>query len=1103
MFENQTNIKTVKKIYPQIYAYILPDDIKKQGWIKIGYTTRKDVEKRIREQTNTAAGKLHYKTLWAEPALFINPEPKRERWFTDKTLHDYLRRFKNRKQWEYLNKAEQKEWFYYNGAPQKAHDDFEEFVQLKYNQAIKKEDYQLREEQLTAVNKTLDYIKTHGKGEFLWNAKPRFGKTLSTYDLVRKMDAKSVLVVTNRPAIANSWYDDFEEFVAWQTKYKFVSTSETVKNRPALTRNEFLDSLLADEEVRQISFISLQDLKGAISFGGGYDKLDWVSKIEWDLLVIDESHEGVDTLKTDVAFDQLKRKFTLYLSGTPFKALASGKFTSQQIFNWTYADEQERKKEWEKDNLERANPYQKLPKLNLFSYQMSRIVSDEVNKGAQIDGKNIDFAFDLNEFFATKENGALIHENDVKRWLDTLTQNEKYPFSTQKLRNELKHTFWLLNRVSSAKALGKLLGKHPIFCEYKIILAVGNLQGSTDEQLTNQKSFDRVKEAIKNNKKTITLSVGQLTTGVTIPEWSAVLMLSNLKSPSLYMQAAFRSQNPWVFELDGELSQKENAYVFDFAPERTLTIYDEFANNLSQQTTNGGGTTNNRKDNIRMLLNFFPVIAEDSEGEMKEIDVNQVLTIPKTIKANEVVKRGFMSNLLFQNVSRIFASEGAKEILEQLNPVDVGKTVPRQNKEKIDTQNVQINDQDEVIISNETILANAEARFGEKVYAEVIDQTKDILNTTNKNLTKSISDLFKENTQESIKKMAKENGLTIKQAEKIVDQSSNIIAREVDFVEKRVNIKKNQAEIDLKNQISEASYDDKAVKEAKNQYEKTQKKLDEELELNVLSTVKNKTKEITQKAAETILKKVEEKKKITIEDDIRSRLRSFARTIPSFLMAYGKEETTLNNFDKTIDDKVFKEVTGITLDQFRKLRDEYDFFDSVIFDESVQEFLRKRQELANYFDENIKEDIFDYIPPQQTNQIYTPKKVVKMMIDKLEEEDPDIFKDKNKTFSDLYMKSGLYITEVVKRLYKGLSDEIPDNQQRLKHILEKQVYGFAPTEIIYEISKHFIFGFDEEGGTIDQSHIVYLDTTPYSKRETGITLEEKCDELFGGKDNEI
>ena len=216
-------------------------------------------------------------------------------------------------------------------------------------------------------------------------------------------------------------------------------------------------------------------------------------------------------------------------------------------------------------------------------------------------------------------------------------------------------------------------------------------------------------------------------------------------------------------------------------------------------------------------------------------------------------------------------------------------------------------------------------------------------------------------------------------------------------------------------------------------------------------------------------------------------------------MAYGEADTTLATFDQTLNNEVFKEVTGITLEQFRVLRDTYNFFDETVFNESVQEFLRKRSELSNYFDESQKEDIFDYIPAQKTNQIFTPKKVVKLMLDKLEEENPDIFSDPDKTFADLYVKSGLYLTEIVKRLYVGLEEKMPNSDERLKHILENQVYGFAPSEIIYNIARNFIFGFDEKAKNINQFHIVHLDTAPYAKEELSAEFEKKCDELFKGK----
>lgn len=1085
---DKTLIKTTKTIYPQVYAYVTPTASENAGWIKIGYTEKRNVDDRIKQQTHTAG--IVTKTLWSEPAKFS----KIDDWFTDKPLHSYLRKYKKREQ------RQGTEWFYYDKNPEVAHTDFTDFRNNELSQVKEELQYELRDEQKSAVDMTLQYAKNHQEGKFLWNAKPRFGKTLTTYDLARKLDASKVLIVTNRPTIANSWFDDFEKYIAWQTDFSFVSTSDSLKDRPVMTRDEFNDQSLKSGKDRMISFISLQDLKGAISFGGSYDKLKWVKSLEWDLLVIDESHEGIDTFKTDIAFQNIKRNFTLHLSGTPFKAVASGEFSDDQIFNWSYADEQEAKADWPV-GIEKNNPYEKLPRLNLFSYQMSQMVTDEVNRGAEINGENIDYTFDLNEFFETNETGKFIHELDINKWLNTLSQNEKYPFSTKKLRNELKHTFWILNRVASAKALKKLLENHPVFENYKIVLAAGDGKTS-DEQIINQKSFDRVKEAIKNNDKTITLSVGQLTTGVTVPEWTAVLMLSNMKSPSLYMQAAFRAQNPFDFKTDGQVHQKENAYVFDFAPERTLTIYDEFANNLSSKTTNGGGTPENRKENIRTLLNFFSVIAEDNEGKMVELDVNQVLTMPKAIKAQEVVRRGFMSNLLFQNVSGIFASAGAREILEQLNPVDQGKAVPRKTDDRIDTRDVKINNDSQVVVEQNVVNSQTDAHFGEKVYADINSSIEEIVNSADiKKIANTISNTFKQKTQDAVRNLAKENGITTKAAEKISQNSANAMAHEVEIVQKQAEIKHSEAKVEYKRIVEESRNNEEVIAEAQVNYETKKQQINNEFNKEVIETVETKTQELVHESTETILKKSEDKKKNTVEDDVRARLRGFARTIPSFLMAYGEMDTTLSSFDTTINDQVFKEVTGITLDQFRTLRDTYHFFDTIVFDESVQEFLRKRTELSNYFDETHDEDIFDYIPPQQTNQIFTPKKVVIMMIDKLQAESPEDFTDPKKTFVDLYMKSGLYITEIVKRLYVGLEDKISNDDERLKHILEHQVYGFAPSEIIYNIARNFIFGFDEKGQNINSSHIVYLDTTPFARGEGN--FEEKCDELFGGRNNEI
>ena len=1073
---NNAEIKTIKSIFPQIYAYVIPNYPQNEGWIKIGYTERHSVDDRIREQTGTAG--ISYDKLWSEPAKFIG----QNKLFTDKQFHSFLIRFKK------IKRRPSSEWFYYDGTPEKSHDDFDDFRNGKMSQADHEYVYQLRAEQKKAVEITRKYIKSHPDGEFLWNAKPRFGKTLTTYDLVCKLKAMNVLIVTNRPAIACSWYDDFEKYIAWQKdyNYRFVSTTDTLKNRSVLSRDDYLNELdnQGENPLRCISFISLQDLKGGISFGGDYDKLKWVKDLHWDLLVIDEAHEGVDTIKTDVAFNNIQRKFTLYLSGTPFKAIASGHFSQEQIFNWTYADEQDAKANWPA-NSEENNPYERLPKLNLFSYQMSQMITDQVNRGAEIDGEEIDFAFDLNEFFATNPSGQFWHEQEVRKWLDTLTRNEKYPFSTPELREELKHTLWILNRVASAKALAKLLKSHPVFENYEIVLAAGDGKTDDDSDEISQKSLDKVRKALSEYKKTITLSVGQLTTGVTIPEWTAVMVLSNIKSASLYMQAAFRAQNPWSFEINDQTQRKQNAYVFDFAPERTLMIYDEFANNLNSKTAAGGGTTEDREANIRKLINFFPVIAEDNEGKMVELDVRQVLTFPKKIKAQEVVKRGFMCNFLFQNISRIFGTTEARNILEQLNPVPQGKTTPTQTSAPIDTQNIQLNEQGNVTIPKEIAISQSDARFGSKVYENI---TEDI----SKQEGTDVADIFTNHVLDIAKELGKENSITSAQTEQIVKNNAHILERQVETIKRQTDISRKEAENACKLEIAAAGINERAIAEAKNRYEEMIKNIDETCKKQIDVMVQDKTPELAQKLTEEICVKGEEKKKVTVEEDVRARLRGFTRTIPSFLMAYGEPGTSLANFDEKIEDDVFQEVTGITLDQFRKLRDTYQFFDATVFDESVQEFLRKKKELANYFDETQTEDIFDYIPPQRTNQIFTPRAVVKLMLDKMEEEDPNLFTDPNRTFADLYVKSGLYLTEIVKRLFCGLKNTFPDKNNRLKHILKKQIYGFAPSKIIYNIAKNFIFGNFEN---IDDSNLICQDLTNTAKN--GDTLDMNFDVVVG------
>ena len=262
----------------------------------------------------------------------------------------------------------------------------------------------------------------------MWNAKPRFGKTLTAYDLVRNMQMQNVLVVTNRPSIANSWFDDFDKFIAWQTNLKFVSETDALKDKPVLSRQEFIDSISDGNDYGQVVFESLQGLKGSVYFGGEHDKLKWIEDLNWDLLIIDEAHEGVDTYKTDKAFDKIKRKYTLHLTGTPFKALAKGKFAADQIYNWSYADEQQAKANWNEDAEGGSNPYAVMPRLNMFTYQLSEMMADTLKQGVDLDnGDKADPAFDLNEFFKT-QNGKFVYDEAVDHFLDTLTTGENYPF---------------------------------------------------------------------------------------------------------------------------------------------------------------------------------------------------------------------------------------------------------------------------------------------------------------------------------------------------------------------------------------------------------------------------------------------------------------------------------------------------------------------------------------------------------------------------------------------------------------------------------------------------------------------------------------------------
>lgn len=1103
------NINTSKNVTPMIYAYTTPEIARHDGWTKIGYTEQ-DVETRIKQQTHTADVKWNLE--WKGNALFDDGSAER---FTDKDFHAYLRKSGIEQE-----SGKNNEWFHITGQDSRI-----KFYDFRANHGILKSlstviPYELRKEQKEAVEQTIAYKNSHKNGEFLWNAKPRFGKTLSVYDFCKKSGAKTVLIVTNRPAIANSWYEDYMKFLGTESGYHFVSEVDALKGKPCvLSRSEYLDVLIAhgsdDEEFGKcIEFVSLQDMKGSKYFSSnGIDKLREVADIEWDVLVIDEAHEGVDTYKTDVAFEHINRKFTLHLSGTPFKALANNKFNDDAIFNWTYADEQTAKRDWDVSS-EEENPYATLPKLNLFTYQMSEIVREELQQGVEINGETEEYAFDLNEFFSTN-NGKFKYDYSVDKFLDAMTLQEKFPFSTPELREELKHTFWLLDRVDSAKALAEKLKNHPVFKDYKIILAAGD--GKMDDADETKKSYDKVVEAISQYDKTITLSVGQLTTGITIPEWTAVLMLSNVKSPSLYMQAAFRAQNPCLFKNGSSYARKENAYVFDFDPARTLTIFEEFANDLSADTSAGRGDIETRKKHITELLNFFPVIGEDENGELIELDAEKVLTIPRKIRSVEVVRRGFMSNFLFQNISQVFgAPQAVIDIISSLEAASEPKGKVNFSEEV--KNDLSLNENGEVDLPEDIIIGVSNDVFGDKIFApteDVASVVSQIVNTPDK--ASSALEKLKTNTHNqmtaNILAKAKDTyGSEMKPADKR-KLESKINGAADNLIEKsytNYTIDRNTIEQQRTDALQSRHETGRSTAEINQEFDEKIASVSEQFQ----ETLKAGLEELVEESKKNVVKTIEtnkrEREKSVIEDGIRDHLRGFSRTIPSFLMAYGDNTVTLATFDTVIPDSVFKEVTSITLDQFRFLRDGGSYtdpetgeqkefvgqlFDPVVFDDSVKEFLALKKKLADYFDEKSVEDIFDYIPPQKTNQIFTPKAMVKKMVDMLEEENPGCFDLPDKTFIDLYMKSGLYVAEIVKRLYQSneLKRLYPDKYDRLKHIFEKQVYGLAPTEIIYKIATSYILGFDEDV-KITKHNFKQVDALPYAKDGT---LKEKLDEIYG------
>lgn len=1075
--DSKYQIKTTKIVYPQVYSYTLPDLPQYNGAQKIGYTERQNVDDRIREQVHTPAVDLRYIKQWYAPAFYLdtNNQPTSKS-FIDKDFHRYLRA-------EHINQRKDlpgEEWFDFTNDPAQSKILFDNFRRT-YNTIAQGEKipYKLRPEQEAAVTKALTYFRSHSDNNdtdeqpaFLWNAKPRFGKTLAAYDLAKRLNAKSVLIVTNRPAIANSWYDDYAKFVEG---YEFVSATSSLSDRPTLTREQFiLRNADHDNNLRQITFLSLQDLKGSHYFGGKIDKLKWVADLHWDLLIIDEAHEGVDTNRTDVALDIVKRKYTLYLSGTPFKMLASEKFSDDAIYNWTYLDEQQAKQAElvalpNGDDIDASHT--NLPDMRLFTYRISEMTTNEINEGVDLDGEDCDYAFDLNEFFATK-NGKFIHADDVRAFLHNLSVNTKYPFSTPELRNELKHTFWYVgNRVDSCKALAKLLKEDPVFKDYEVIIAAGDgksFEEEADNYNANEKSFDRVNHAISEHDKTITLSCGQLTTGVTVKQWTAVLMLTDIKSPALYMQAAFRAQNPYehIETVNGKsvMVRKKSAYLFDFAPTRVLEIYGEFANGLQPAAVEGRITEAERKDNIKRLLNFFPVISEDTNGRMIELDAEKVLTFPNALAAKDIVNARFMTNLLFNDtIKNVFNIPKEAEAILSKTDIVQGKHITHNDKPLDLDEARTLHDNRE-----KTINENKQAILGDKIYEtaylnnidRIVDNTDHI--TDKDALAESLSTDIAELSEKPIARAKEVLNLTKAEADsnrqKVLEVQRNAISEYVNS--------------DLSNDVERAARKEELKEALKNSIEQTAVE-----------------EPVTQKADHDI-----ENERKSKEEEIKDHLRAFTRTIPMCIMANNTgSEITIDNFDTVITDDDFEDLTNITKEEFHMLRDGFDYtddngeckhfegvFNRYRFNAAIAEFVGEKNKLGKYW-LGEQRDIFELVPNQKNNQIFTPRKVVTMMIDDLQAERPDLFNSTSSRFIDLYMKSGLYIAEIAKRLFNNTRHFYNSDDECMTHILTHQVYGLAPTNILYNITTGFIFG---GLPNISKDNFQQLDLLPYAKDGT-------------------
>ena len=655
---------------PTIYAY---EDTNPEykGLLKIGYTTV-DTKTRVAQQYPTLRpGKLPYRIVLEETAIRNDGTV-----FIDHDVHRYLRS-------KGIGNPEG-EWFECSVRAVKA-----AVIVLRtgeVNEENRSLDFKMRPEQATAVEKTVAYFKSFRKESpdkpphFLWNAKMRFGKTFAAYQLAKKMGWRKVLVMTFKPAVQNAWEEDLKchiDFKGWQ----FISPG-------GLSYEE------ADKKRPIVCFGSFQDYLGKNkSTGGIKTKNEWVHATNWDCVILDEYHygawrenakelfeaedkkeiefgEGVGIEYFDEEIMPITTNAYLYLSGTPFRAIASGEFIEEQIFNWTYSDEQRSKQEWKSED----NPYAPLPRMVLLTYQLPDSLREIAMQGEFNE-------FDLNVFFSAEGTGnkaKFTYQDEVQKWLnlirgafqETTIDNLKLgarkppmPFSDTRLLNVLSHTFWFLPSVASCHAMRNLLAQkqNRFYQDYRVIVAAGSGAGIGKNALPPvQKAMD---DPLKT--KTITLSCMKLTTGVTVRPWTGILMLRNSSSPETYFQAAFRVQSPWAIRNPDSTTPnkeqiiKEECYVFDYAPDRALRQIADYSCRLNVDESNP-------EKKVAEFISFLPVLAYDGSS-MKQIDAAGILDIAMSGTTATLLARRWESALLVNvdnnTLQRLMNNEEAMKAL--------------------------------------------------------------------------------------------------------------------------------------------------------------------------------------------------------------------------------------------------------------------------------------------------------------------------------------------------------------------------------------------------------------------------------------------------------